>query len=200
MDRQPPLPGNIVPMAAAFEASLAVVAVALGWLLGTRPLDTLTWEPAALAWGLAATLPLFVVLWLMVRFPVGPLGNLVKIVDELIVTMFDRATLLDMAMISLMAGIGEEFLFRGVVQAGLVRLTGSQWIGLIGAGVLFGLIHSITRTYAVVAAVVGVYLGWLWMATGNLLSPVVAHAVYDFGALWYLRRTAGLRVVRSVDP
>jgi uncharacterized protein len=193
-------PGNIVPMAAAFEASLAVVALGLGWLLNTHPLATWKWEPAALGWGLVAVIPLFALLWLMVRFPVGPLGSLVKIVDELVVSMFQQASLFDLAMISLMAGIGEEFLFRGFLQAWFVQLTGSQWIGLIGAGVLFGLIHSITRTYAVVAAVVGVYLGGLWMATGNLLSPVVAHAVYDFGALWYLRHTSKRRVDRAAAP
>ena len=39
------------------------------------------------------------------------------------------------------------------------------------------------------AAVVGIYLGLLWLATGNLLVPIVTHGVYDFAALvWLLRR------------
>lgn len=185
-----------MPMAAGFEASLALVALGLGWLFNTHPLATLTWDPLAVAWGFAAALPLFGLLALMVWFPWGPIGNLLRVVDDMVLTMFQGASLFDLAMISLMAGIGEELLFRGVVQAGLVRLTGSQLAALVGAGVLFGLIHSITRTYAILAGAVGIYLGWLWLATGNLLAPILAHAVYDFGALWYLRHTTR----RRTDP
>ena len=184
---------NIVPMATAFEASLAVIALALGWLLGTKPLETLSWSPTAIAWGLAAALPLFALLILMVRFPKGPFGSLLRVVDEMLLSMFHRASLIDLAIISLVAGIGEEVLFRGVVQAVLVRWTGSQLAALLGAGILFGLVHSITRTYALLAGVVGIYFGWLWMFTGSLLTPIVAHAVYDFGALWYLRHTSKRR-------
>jgi uncharacterized protein len=81
-------------------------------------------------------------------------------------------------------------LFRGVVQTLLHQWTGSEWTSLLLAGLLFGLLHAITRTYVVLATLVGVYLGWLWLATGNLLAPITAHAVYDFGALWYLRQTS----------
>jgi membrane protease YdiL (CAAX protease family) len=52
--------------------------------------------------------------------------------------------------------------------------------------VLFGLLHPITPTYAVLAALMGAYLGGVWLASGNLLVPIVAHALYDFIALAYL--------------
>ena len=199
MNSRQPESRNITPMAAGFEASLAVVAIGLGWLIGVKPLETLTWEPAALVWGVVATLPLFVMLWLMLSFPRGPFRKLIEIVDELVVTMFHKASLAELAIVALMAGIGEELLFRGVVQTALAQWTGSPIAALLASGVLFGLIHSVTRTYAALAAVVGIYLGWLWLATGNMLSPVVAHAVYDFGALWYLRHTSPRRTdIQSV--
>ena len=47
-----------------------------------------------------------------------------------------------------------------------------------------------TRPYAVVAGLVGVYLGWLQMVSGHLLAPIVAHATYDFVALMYLLKWA----------
>ena len=53
---------------------------------------------------------------------------------------------------------------------------------------MFGLLHPITRAYAVIAALLGAYLGGLWLAGGNLLTPIVAHALYDFVALVYLLR------------
>jgi membrane protease YdiL (CAAX protease family) len=40
----------------------------------------------------------------------------------------------------------------------------------------------------VLAALIGLYLGWLWLAWGNLLLPIITHGSYDFLALWYLLR------------
>ena len=37
----------------------------------------------------------------------------------------------------------------------------------------------------------GLLLGGLWIATGNLLVPIVAHAVYDFLALVWLVKFEG---------
>ncbi|MCB1128010.1 MAG: CPBP family intramembrane metalloprotease, partial [Verrucomicrobiae bacterium] len=60
--------------------------------------------------------------------------------------------------------------------------------GLVLASGLFGAAHSVNRTYATAAAVVGVYLGTLYQITGGLLGPILTHAVYDFLALvWFLR-------------
>src|SRR5262249_54526611 len=60
------------------------------------------------------------------------------------------------------------------------------WLGLAAASVLFGLLHAVTPTYAVLATLMGGYLGGLWMATGNILAPIIVHALYDFVVLYYL--------------
>lgn len=180
-------------MAAGFEASLALVALLLGWLLGINPLATLRANAVAASYGVLAAIPLFVLLGVMVRFPYGPLGDLLRVVDELVSTMFHHAKWFHLLLIALMAGIGEELLFRGVVQTLLSNWTGSRFTALIIAGILFGLLHSVTRTYAAVATAVGIYLGGIWMLTDNLLTPILSHAVYDFGAIWYLQRTYPLR-------
>ncbi len=88
---------------------------------------------------------------------------------------------------SLLAGVGEELFFRGVLQPELISWTGTL-AGLIAASVVFGLLHAITPTYALLATAVGAYLGWLALASGNLLGPMIAHGVYDFFALAYLIR------------
>ncbi len=69
------------------------------------------------------------------------------------------------------AGIGEEVLFRGVLQ---------PRIGLLLATVLFGLVHSITPTYVIVASLLGGALGVLQLYGGNLWAPIIAHALYDY--------------------
>lgn len=92
--------------------------------------------------------------------------------------LFGHASLSDIFFISLLAGVSEEFLFRGVIQAKL---------GIFFASVLFGLLHCITPVYAVLAMLMGFYLGLFFLISESLLVPVVVHAVYDLGALIYLR-------------
>ena len=89
------------------------------------------------------------------------------------------------------AGLGEELLFRGLVQAGLAKLipgAAGVWIALVVASLVFGIFHWLNTTYAFLAALAGLYFGLLLMATGSLWPPIVAHALYDFVALWYLLR------------
>ena len=180
-------PRNLVLMAVVFEGGLGVVAVALGWVLGYQPLDRVEWTAMALALGTAACLPLMALLWICTRLPIQPFTNLLRVVDEFLVPMFRHCRVLELAVISALAGLGEEMLFRGVIQEVVAGSLG-VWAGLAVAAVLFGLVHLITPTYALLAGLMGVYLGWLWIETGNLLVPITAHAVYDFLALVYLAK------------
>ena len=72
------------------------------------------------------------------KWPVGPIQGLVRVVDTLLVPMFRQCHLLELAVISLLAGLGEEMLFRSILQQGLadgVGGTHGAWIGLV-AGLL----------------------------------------------------------------
>ena len=100
--------------------------------------------------------------------------------------MFARASVLALLIIALLAGLGEELLFRGVIQPVLLELSGTA-IALIVTSLIFGLLHLITPTYAFLAAAFGLYLGSLMLITGDILVPIVAHAVYDVVALGFLR-------------
>ena len=111
-----------------------------------------------------------------------------RFVRELVVPLFRDCSLVELAVISLVAGIGEEMLFRGLIQGAAGRWIESPAVGLVLASVVFGLAHPLTRAYIVLAGVIGAYLGGLWLATDNLLAPIVAHALYDFLALVYLVR------------
>lgn len=192
-----PTPRNFVLVAVIFEAGLGVLAVVLGWLLGHPPADAIHWNLPDAAWGTIAVLPPMLLLLLCVKSPIRPLVDLVRAVDELLVPLFKDCRLWELAVISAVAGLGEEMLFRGVIQeavAGWVGGSLGMWVGLLAASVLFGLAHPITPAYAVLAAMIGVYLGWLWLAFDkNLLVPITAHALYDFLALIYLVRTRGRR-------
>jgi len=54
---------------------------------------------------------------------------------------------------------------------------------------LFGAAHWLTLSYALLAGVIGVYLGVVFLLTENLLIPITAHALYDVVALSVLARS-----------
>ena len=87
------------------------------------------------------------------------------------------------------AGIGEEMLFRGVLQFELGSRLGSEVIAVGLTSIVFGALHAVTPLYAGLAALASVYFGWLYLATGNLMVPIVTHAFYDWAALLYAHWT-----------
>jgi membrane protease YdiL (CAAX protease family) len=187
-------------IAGLFEGGLAVVAIVVGYLVGHSPMATIEWTAAAgpanllaLLWGGLAALPMLAGLVLAEHLPLAPLIRLRRVVRLLVVPLFRDATVIELALISLIAGIGEELLFRGLMQDALAAWIGGTaglCIAVAASSFVFGLAHALTRTYAVLATGVGIYLGLLFLFTGNLLAPIAAHAVYDFVALLYLLRQA----------
>jgi membrane protease YdiL (CAAX protease family) len=173
----------------SFEGGLGLLSWPLGWLLEQPPLQTWTWTVRAAALGAAASVPMLVVGLALARWPFGPLVCIRQFFDEVGRPFFQPCRLIDLAAISLVAGVAEEMLLRGVVQGALGRWLG-PWPALALTSMLFGLLHAITLTYIVLAMLAGVYLGLVWLATGNLLSAVVTHAVYDFVMLVYLLRVS----------
>lgn len=87
--------------------------------------------------------------------------------------------------LALHAGVGEEALFRGVIQTELERDLGS-WGGLGASSALFGLAHvgGINQTTAVKQflepGTAGFILGRLYQTSGyNLKKSIAAHFYYD---------------------
>ncbi len=140
-------------------------------------------------WGIMGTLPLMAALWLTAKVPWRPFARIMEVLDETFIPLFRQCRIMDLAVIALLAGIGEELLFRGIVQGWTADKVGGAYgagIGLAVAAAIFGLLHSVTFTYALLAGCIGLYLGAMWLATGNLLVPITSHALYDFLAFVYL--------------
>jgi membrane protease YdiL (CAAX protease family) len=176
---------EVVLFAVLFEGGLAGLAWLLGWVLDQPPLQSMHGRVRDTLVGVAATIPLLLLFLVCIRWPVGPLVRIQKFGEEVIRPLFRPCSWLELAAIALLAGLGEEMLFRGVLQEVLRRRL-SLWGAVAASNLLFGLLHLITPTYAVIAGLMGVYLSCLWIASGNLLVVVVTHALYDFLALLYL--------------
>jgi membrane protease YdiL (CAAX protease family) len=179
-----------------------LAALALGAWVGAAPFAALDWTWRGLAWGIAATAPLLLGLRWCLRTRFGPVERLVRLAEARIAPLFAGSTMLELGAVAALAGLGEEALFRGVIQTAL----GGQlpmWAAITLAAALFGVAHWLTPAYAVLAGIVGGYLGWAFAASGNLLVPIVAHALYDLIALTILvrggPRSAGSVVGASSD-
>jgi membrane protease YdiL (CAAX protease family) len=101
-----------------------------------------------------------------------------RIIKAHIRPLFASATLIDICLISLGAGVAEELLFRGVIQ-----VKG----GIVVASILFGVLHWVTPAYALLATAIGFYIGLVYHFGQSLLIPIQLHCIYDFGALIYLK-------------
>lgn len=90
-------------------------------------------------------------------------------------------------LLSVLAGVGEELLFRGAVQGWLAAHTHPA-VAVLMASVLFGLVHYASFTYFVVATCLGLAFGCVYAISDSLLLVMVWHSVYDMIALFCLLR------------
>lgn len=93
-------------------------------------------------------------------------------------TIFDSVTdfILSLLVIGIIHSIGEEFLFRGLVQNQLFVISKNAHVAIWLAGFIFSLVHL--QFYGLVPRMfLGVLFGYLYYWSGNLLVPILAHFV-----------------------
>jgi membrane protease YdiL (CAAX protease family) len=92
-----------------------------------------------------------------------------------------RLSLVQCLLLAALSGVAEEAFFRGALQ---------PEAGLVAASLLFGLAHFAPRRellpWTVFSLAAGFLLGGLFEATGNLLAPVVTHALVNAVNLRFL--------------
>ncbi len=169
------------------EAVLAAVGLVVGWWIGTPILEVTRVDLHSGVLALAATLPLVAFVFWGLRTEFAFLARLRELVRKAIVPLFASCSLLEILLISIMAGIGEEVFFRGFLQGSLARVV-NPWIALALVSALFGLAHYVSLGYAIVAGLLGVYMGTLVLVTGNLFVAIAVHALFDFAALLFISR------------
>ena len=168
-------------MALIVEGGAAIMALALARYFNITLFPLSINVTGDILAGTAAALPPFLFFMFSVsdkagKLPlIGPLR--LKVITE-IKEIFDNMNLAELVVISLLAGIGEEMLFRGVLQT---------HFGIIIASIVFGLMHSVSVAYVIVTIIMGLYIGIIFESGGSLLVPMQLHFIYDLAALVYLK-------------
>lgn len=202
-------------LAIAFELTLALVGWLVAWLGGVplaslmRPREDMA---AALGWGVAATVPLVVMLVATLLCQWRPIAWLRRLVERFVRLVFGQARWWQLAAVSVAAGVGEEVLFRGAIQPVAIAYTRPLFdpmvgtiAGLLIASLLFGLVHAASWSYFWLATLVGLYFGALSLWREEILSAMIAHAAYDFLALtaisrgWFVRHRPLFSLPRRSD-
>lgn len=81
-----------------------------------------------------------------------------------------------MLVISILPGIGEELMFRGVLQNSFQRWTKNPHIAIWVSAFIFGAIHM--QFFGLVPRMMlGAVFGYLYVWSGNIWYPIIAHAI-----------------------
>jgi membrane protease YdiL (CAAX protease family) len=170
-----------------FELSLLLLAGIIAGVLQRGLFAGLQWDLEDALWGVSASLPPLAVFFYALKSAWKPLVEIRDALDRTAGRLFGNFSIIQLFTVSALAGICEEALFRSVVQGGLETVLG-RMAALFVASTAFGFAHLLNWSYGWFSFLAGLYLGGLWLATDNLLTPMITHGLYDFLALVYYLR------------
>jgi membrane protease YdiL (CAAX protease family) len=168
---------------------LLTVALIVGWLLGNSVWLKFKMTVPSVLYAVAFTVPMLIFLLFVNLSQFKGFVEIREMLRDLLGKPLAACNALDLCALALLAGVSEEFLFRGVIEPWISPR--GPWVALIVTNLLFGLCHAVTRTYFVLAALMGAYLSttlW-WSDEPNLFIPVFCHSAYDLVAFYVVRRS-----------
>ncbi|MGD9976908.1 MAG: lysostaphin resistance A-like protein [Bacteroidales bacterium] len=84
------------------------------------------------------------------------------------------AFFLNLIMVAVLPAIGEELVFRGIIQKHLSNLTRSSFVGIMLTALLFSAFHLQFKGF-VPRFALGVMFGYMYVWSGSIWLPMVAH-------------------------
>jgi membrane protease YdiL (CAAX protease family) len=186
-DRTVPPLRDMMRATLVFEGGMLLLALLAAWWFSLPWVHTLSASWVDVCWGVLGALPSVALIPWSLRTTWGPAARMRRLLLEEVGPDLVMGAPWTLLFFSLGAGVCEEALFRGVVQDGLLT-----WMGVLPAiglsSLLFGVCHPASRDYVVVAAMIGAWWGGLYVLSGTLTVPIVAHTLHDVAAMWALRR------------
>jgi membrane protease YdiL (CAAX protease family) len=195
-------PDYFFQWAVLFEGGLSILALFIGFLFGLNLWSGLVFDVTTVFYILGLTLPLIVCYFILLWLPFECLKKIDQLICELFQQYMIHFSVWQIAILSVAAGLGEELLFRSLLQSGIYAAVTNGTINPIGlelltdyrlmsvlvlVSILFGAAHAVTITYFFLAFIISIYLGVILILTGNIIIPISIHALYDFLVLVFIK-------------
>lgn len=179
------------PLALAVYGGFAAVALGVAAARGASPIETDPWLDALLPLGAGLAHALSLTGGLVLAAATVALTRVVvrksawaRLLHGDLRSVVRGASDPTLVVLGLASGVAEELFFRGILAPAL---------GLVLSSLLFGVIHRLRGRigwiWATWAGVMGLLFGALFLATGSLVGPLVAHAAINVVNLRFLRDT-----------
>ncbi len=84
--------------------------------------------------------------------------------------------------VALLAGVGEELLFRIALQSWLANHV-SVYLAICAPALIFGLLHFLSWAYFIAATLMGLVFGIAYYLSQSAMLVIAWHAIYDLIAL-----------------
>jgi len=172
---------KIVKLALLFEVPLACPFLVYSWYHDSWDVFRLP-SISQVSYAIFLSLILFCLnlffYFIIYRFSFGLMINFIEGVVEPLASSLSISSAI---LVSVAAGIGEEFFFRGL----LIPIS-----GLVVSSICFALLHFISelRRFYVLCFIytfIGMFFGLVYIETNSIWVVVMFHAIYDFLALLF---------------
>lgn len=120
----------------------------------------------------------YTLLGILIGIPLGVTEYFIITPTAAFPTFEIKYLLRDLLYMVAFVGVGEELLFRGLVQRDMTAVLGWKW-GLLVAGIMFGVMHLTWRSVPELGftTFVGLLFGYLYQRTQSLTAPIIAHGI-----------------------
>jgi membrane protease YdiL (CAAX protease family) len=187
-------PEDLAAIVASLVASLVIVAGLVIWLQRTQPgWPAVMGPPERWASEIRAGVVWALVLYPAVVFVVGSVvnlllraisGEIVRAPEQIPQHLSSFGIAVTLLYGTVVAPLGEEFFFRGVLFRS-IRDRHGFWAGALGSSVVFGLIHYMPGPglnailLMTVMVFTGIGLAWIYERRGTIVAPMAAHVTFN---------------------
>ena len=167
--------------------------IAYAFLVKEKPVNTLGLKNAKILWLLIGTAMIFAIMplnsilaeWnagLKLPESLSALEQMMKQMQESASAMIEKfvsvdtigGLMLNLFMIAGLAALGEELLFRSIIQTSLIKICKNAHVGILIASAIFSFIHL--EFYGFVPRLIlGMLLGYMFYFSGSIWVPMLMH-------------------------
>ena len=167
--------------------------IAYAFLVKEKPVNALGLKNVKILWFLIGTAMIFAIMplnsilaeWnagLKLPESLSALEQMIKDMQESASAMIEKfvsvdtigGLILNLFMIAGLAAIGEELLFRSIIQTSLIKICKNAHVGILIASAIFSFIHL--EFYGFVPRLIlGMLLGYMFYFSGSIWIPMLMH-------------------------